>query len=223
MLYNYPTIIADGFFKYPLEVRDFALNLEYTPCMEGKFSGTRTDSLHKNHLVFFEQVINKILDCYSLQRTEYAASMHFHLTSEEFGDSGWVHCDAEIADLPSIASIVYLNLDNTSIDNGTTIYNIKTMGYDDRDCILERKRSFLDRKDNTMARKKHNQNFNPTVKIGNIFNRMVAYDNRNPHAGASYFGDNCTSSRLTLLTFFYSIKTFDNLTPLQRAELHCSL
>jgi hypothetical protein len=223
MLYNYPTIIVDGFFKYPLEVRDFALSLEYKSDPEGKFSGTRTDSLHKTHFIFFEQVVNKILDCNSLHRTEYSASMHFHFTGEEFGDSGWVHVDAEIADPPSIASIIYLNLDNTSIDNGTTIFNIKTMGYDDRVSILERKMSFIDRKDNVDTKMLHNKNYNPTLKIGNIFNRMVSFDNRNPHAGEGYFGHNLNSSRLTLLTFFYSIKTADRLTPLQRADMHYPL
>jgi hypothetical protein len=221
MIYDYPTIIVDRFFKYPLDIREFALQFKYVPSDIGTYSGVRTESLHITHINFFRSVCRKILDCYSIQFTDYNASMHFHLTGDKFGDTGWVHTDASQAQSPGIASIIYLNTDNNNLSNGTGLYKLNNPDYGQDyayDNIRDMKKSFIDATDNVDSKNQHNQNFVPTVKVGNIFNRMIAYDTRTPHSGETYFGSDLTSSRLTLLTFFNTIHTADNFTPLKRAE-----
>jgi len=222
MIYDYPVIVVDNFFKDPIAVRDLAMGMKYVTSDIGTYSGKRTESLHINHTNFFRRVCNKIMDCYSISYTDYSASMHFHLTGEEFGNSGWVHTDASRDGGSLLASIVYLNLDNNNIENGTSIYKLNNPdhGYS---AIGAMKKSFINAVDDKEAKEKHNLDYIPTVKVGNMFNRMVAYDSTNPHAGSGYYGQDNNTSRLTLLTFFESIKTLDGLTTLQRTNRYSDI
>jgi hypothetical protein len=218
MINDYPSIIVDGFFKDPLKIRDFALEFEYSPSPTGRFSGVRTKSLHFTHFNFFSQVCSKILDCYSIPFTGYTASMHFHLTGEEFGDSGWVHEDIDSGDdLPSMASIIFLNPQNNGMDTGTSLYKLNNFNHGN-DLSQVMKTSFIETNNIEDLRNKSNKDYMLTTKIGNFFNRMIAYDMRTPHSGGSYFGNSVTTSRLTLLTFFSNIETAGNYTPLRRAD-----
>ena len=217
MLYDYPTIIVDNFLKYPYDVREFALKFKFTSSSNGTYSGKRTESIHHTHPNFFQSLSNKILNCYSIQYVSYNATSYFHLTGEEFGDSGWVHTDAYGNQPPGVASIIYLNPQNNSIDNGTTHYKLDNLDHGN-ELVRDMKESFIEVKDKKDLRYKNNQDYMPTTKIGNIFNRMIAYDTRTPHAGASYFGNDITSSRLTLLTFFHNIQIDNNYTPLRHAD-----
>jgi hypothetical protein len=218
MIYDYPTLIVDGFFKYPLDIRDFALQFKFTPSNTGTFSGVRTESLHITHTNFFRNVCNKILDCYSIPFIDYTAYMHFHLTGEEFGDSGWVHEDINGGDdPPSIASIIYLNLQNNGMNTGTSLYKLNNFNRGG-DLVQDMKTSFIKKNNNEDLRQKNNTDYMLTAKIGNFFNRMIAYDMRTPHVGGSYFGNSLTTSRLTLLTFFTKIEIAGNYTPLRRAD-----
>ena len=223
MINDYPTIIVDNFFKYPLDIREFALQFEFNPSDKGTFGGVRTKSLHTSHQSFFRSVCSKILNCYSIQFTDYSAAMFFHLTGDEFGDTGWVHTDACGDRGLGIASIIYLNTDNNNLTNGTGLYKLTNPDYSvdhAEDNFKEMRKSYIDAKDNVCIKHNHNLNFEPTVMVGNMFNRMVAYDTRTPHAGSKYFGNDNISSRLTLLTFFHDIQITGkgNLTPLHRAE-----
>ena len=222
MIYDYPTIIVDNFLKYPLDVREFALQFKFEPSDIGIYSGVRTKSLHNTHPNFFRSVCNKILQCYSIQYNGYNATMHFHLTGAEFGDSGWVHTDAGEDIPPGIASIIYLNPQNNSIDTGTTLYKLHNL---DRsgELVRDMKTSFIEAEDKKELRRKNNLDYIPTTSVGNFLNRMVAYDTRTPHAGATYFGNDTTSSRLTLLTFFHRVESGDGYTPLRRAEAYSNI
>tara|TARA_R110000868_G_scaffold24225_2_gene95975 strand:+ start:159 stop:815 length:657 start_codon:yes stop_codon:yes gene_type:complete len=210
---NYPTIIVDNFFKYPHDVRNLAMSMEYTPNEIGLFSGVRTKSLHITHPNFFTEVCDKILNCYSIKYNDYVASMFFHLTGQENGDSGWVHRDANLL----LGSVIYLNLDNNSFDSGTTFYKLNNLNHS-KEYLNNMRESFKVSSDDKQSKIKHNQNFTPTINIGNMFNRMIAYDASNPHAGTGYYGTNKETSRLTLITFFGHIRTEENQTVLQRAN-----
>ena len=143
MIYDYPTIVVDRFFKDPYEVRKLALEMKYEPSPEGIFSGKRTESLHINYPNFFREVCKKILNCYSIPLINYNASMHFHITGEEFGNTGWVHNDGG-----TLASIVYLNVDSyNNINNGTSLYRVKNINKDEGTPTL--RKSFIEGKDYT--------------------------------------------------------------------------
>lgn len=210
---NYPTIIVDNFFKYPHDVRNLALSMVYEPSKEGMYSGVRTESLHITHPDFFTEVCNKILSCYSIKYQAYVASMFFHLTGQENGDFGWVHKDSNLL----LGSVIYLNFDNNSFDSGTTLYKLNNLDYSMKN-FSNMRESFKVASDDKQSKIKHNRNFTPTVNIGNMFNRMIAYDASNLHAGTGYYGTNKENTRLTLITFFGHIRTEENQTVLQRAN-----
>jgi hypothetical protein len=219
MIYNYPTVIIDNFFKDPLQVRDFALTFNYQPSPIGIFSGVRTDSLHDTHVNFFRSVCEKILNSLSLQYIDYKANLNFHLTGEEFGDNGWVHSDGNgISGQGAIlAAIVYLNPQCRDITGGTSLFKLKNLNHTNTS-VREMRKSFIDSVDNNELKELNNQNYNETVKVGGVFNRLVMYDAKQDHAGAGYFGDTLETSRLTMLVFFHEIITKNNNSPLRRAE-----
>jgi hypothetical protein len=204
-MYDYPTIIVDSFFKHPLDVREFALNLNYTPNLNGTYSGKRTESLHITYNYFFNNVCKKILNSCLIPFREYSAEMYFHLSSSSAGSTGWVHVDSAYSEI-ALASIIYLDINNNAIDHGTGIFKLKNLNYNKEKIKIMRK-SFVENISNDEDAFIHNQNYTPTVKISNEFNRMITYDPRNNHAGLGYFGDADNNSRLTLLTFFTKINT----------------
>ncbi len=219
MLFNYPTIIADGFFKDPFEVRKMALELEYKTSPQGVYSGKRTPSLHLTHLNFFREVCGKILDCYSIPYTNYSASMHFHTTGAEFGDSGWVHADSTKGEGSVLACLVYLNpFSQSDITCGTSLYRLTNLNYG-AETIPYMKESFISGVDNKNKKEEYNSNYIKTVDVGGNFNRMLAYDAKQYHTGSGYYGDDNNSSRLTLLTFFDSIQSESGYTVLDRADI----
>jgi hypothetical protein len=215
MIYDFPTIIVDSFFKEPMEVRKFALGMKYEPSSQGIFSGKRTESLHHNYPNFFKGVCKKILNCHSIPVVEYKAYMHFHTTCEEFGDVGWVHHDGGDVVL---AAIVYLNINcNNNINNGTSLYRAKNLNKIEGDPVL--RKSFIEGKDYKEEKNKHNSDYEEVIRVGEAFNRLISYDSFNYHTGAGYYGNSLETSRLTLLVFFEQIIAQDNKSTLRRAEL----
>lgn len=205
--------MVDNFLKDPLSIREFALSLEYKPSPKGIYSGKRTDTLRETHKYFFHQVCTKVLDCMSIPYIEFQADLRFHITGEEFGDSGWIHIDDNV----TLAGIVYLNPQCRDINNGTSIYRLNNFEYTPT-LNGEMRHAFMSGVDNDEVKTSVNQNYTETVKIGGVFNRLVTYDARQLHAGAGYFGDTHETSRLTMLVFFNKIINPEYLTPLQRAE-----
>ena len=218
MLYDFPTIIVDRFFKDPQSVRDLGLSLEFKKSEIARFSGKRTDSLHLTHPTFFRDVCNKIFNCYSLPVADFDASLHFHITGEEFGQSGWVHTDNAPEAGPGFATLIYLGPQDGEF--GTTLYRLSNLNYDQNDKSVEiLRQTFMTGVDCISEKEKYNSRYMETIKINNVFNRMISYDNRHPHAAAGYYGNTKNSMRLTLLAFFYQVKTEYNNYPLKRADL----
>ena len=220
MLYDYPTIIVDRFFKDPYVIRDFGLSLKFSNSKEGVFSGTRTDSLHSLYPTFFNEVCTKTLSCFSLNYESYSASLYFHKTGSNFGGTGWVHRDNE-SKIPGIASIIYLGHDTG--ESGTSIYKLKKIEYDHNiiDHMSLMRNSFISDNEDlvTDIKLKHNSEYVETVNIGSEFNRMIAYDSKTPHAGNGYYGSESNNMRLVMLCFFHEINLVEKTTPLKSAEL----
>lgn len=221
MLYDYPMIIVDNFFKYPLDIRNLALSLKYNSSAPNGPNGQKTQPLHTTHPNFFKRVCCKILDCYSIQYTDYTASMYFHskgdvanigpdqvdITTHEL--PGWIHTDRDAV----LASIIYLTPNFGNMNFGTSMFKFENLdqGHRQEPLVNEAGEAL---RDNKKARQEYNQNYKETLRVGNIFNRMIAYDGSTLHTGCGYFGNDPTTSRLTLLTFFHKINLKNNYTPL---------
>ena len=66
MIFNFPTICVDDFYKNPDQIRQFALNLEYNnkDNATGDYPGKRTELLHLTHPNFFNTFCQKLFSIY---------------------------------------------------------------------------------------------------------------------------------------------------------------
>ena len=218
MLFNYPTIIVDNFFIEPLAVRDFALTLEYTAHPQGAYSGKRSELINYRYPRLAKDILFKIFNCYSIEVIECDVEMAFAYTSDDAGQGGWVHHDWNINDRVDISSIIYLgNTSNNNLDNGTSLYKVHNPDYD-TSLMGKMRLDFINQTSNEDIKLQHNGSFTETTRIGEGFNKMVAYDARQLHAATGYYGKQKEDSRLTLLTFIKNIKTKSGLSPLEHAN-----
>jgi hypothetical protein len=217
-MFFYPTVIIDDFLKDPLKVREYALTLDFTK--GPNFSGTRTEFLHNSNYFFAHQICDKILMSCGIPYNNYKAEVHFHLTGEEFGNEGWPHTDFDYEDDTKFASIVYLNIEPSSLNSGTSIFRNKNFLSPDT-VVRDMQTSFQTGVDNVSLKKELHDSYEETIRVGGIFNRMIAYDARRPHCGNGYFGRTKGEQRLTLLCFFKHIETSlpKNFTPIVYADM----
>jgi hypothetical protein len=180
-------IIVDNFYENPMEVRNFALQQEYTE--NTYYPGKRTKSFAcKEHKERFEQIlkpfINKIVDFpYDTDNGKFQYS-----TSN---DHSWVHYDSNIR--MNYAGIIYLTPD-APVESGTAFYQ-----YID---------GTLDAHEDRIMKNEHNKyskdmtKWKLVDKVGNVFNRLVLFDSSRFHTAVDYFGKDIYDGRLYQVFFF---------------------
>lgn len=207
-----PTTIIDGFLDHPEALRDFALKQEYTPGRDGRWPGKRSKPLYELSPIVYETYIRKILSIFfnTNEHYTYNTDTTFQIVDKEY-ESGWIHRDDCI-----LTAILYLTPGSVS---GTSLYERKDILFDDRTYQDEKLKSYLagNGKDCGTARELHNQNFESTLDVKGIFNRLLLFNSLTYHGAHDFFGDNNNDSRLTLVTFFNGI-TGSFITPLQRSR-----
>lgn len=217
-MYYFPTIVIDDFFKEPLNIRDYALSMEYRS--SSNFSGVRTANLFEVNRFFAKNVCDKLLKSCGIPASRYTAGVFFHLTGAEYGAHGWPHEDYENYNGSIFASVTYLNPSSVGLDHGTSLFKQKKFE-DTLNSIQKMRDSFATGVEDTRAKEEYTLNFEETVRVGGSFNRTIAYDSRRPHCGNGYFGETKEDKRLTMVIFFDEILT--NLpkghTPIQYAEM----
>jgi hypothetical protein len=207
-----PTTIIDGFLDYPEVLRDFALKQEYKQSNDGRWPGVRSEPLHKLSPLIFETYIQKILNIFFTKEQPYTfnADSFFQIVNKDY-ESGWVHRDPDV-----VTAMLYLTPGSIS---GTSLYSKKNIFYNDGEHKDKKLNSYLGitGKTETIAREIHNSNFECTLDVKGIFNRMLVFDSQIYHAAHEFFGQDINDSRLTLVTFFTNITgTFS--APLQRSR-----
>ncbi len=206
-----PTTIIDGFLDYPEKLRDFALGQDYMPSEEGLWPGIRSKSLYDLSPLVYNAYIQKILNIFFLpsQPYNYVAESYFQIISKKY-DSGWVHKDSPCL----ITAMLYLTPDATS---GTSLYEKKDIFYNDIEYQKEKVKGNIDVVNNSVAREKHNKNYDKTLDVKGMFNRLFIFDSSTYHSAHDFFGSDNEESRLTLVTFFNDISGSFS-TPLQRIK-----
>lgn len=202
----FPTVVIDDFFKDPYKIRSYALEQKFFNCREigGNWPGRRTQSLLKLNPDLTNEISLKILSvfygCHAGASVEYEVDLYFQLIEPfEYRDinEGWVHKDRCM-----VSGIIYLNPNDTHL-GGTSIYQpvefiskgLPQIPYNDFD--KHPTNIYLN------AIKENNSKFKETIKISNVFNRMVMFDGKCPH-GVPMF-TNGEESRLTLVYFFHKV------------------
>jgi hypothetical protein len=206
--YNNYLICRDNYFEDPNAVVELSKSLNYSKSTY--FPGRRTGNL----LGFNEPIIKNFADWFA-NRISYdvfpGISMYelylcFHI-NEPFTDpqynKGWIHTD-----YGNLAGLVYLTEGEEHIDTGTSMFvgegdpsDSKGLPTDSdalKDFYLYNKvtpefaAGFENNKQVFEARE--------TIRIGNKFNRLIAYDSKMWHRPNS-FSTETNSPRVTLLFF----------------------
>jgi hypothetical protein len=211
-----PTTIVDNFFDNPDKVRQWAIQQSFRPDELGRWPGLRSKQISELDNLFFDSVVRKSLSLFfDLQQEidiSWVASMGFQIVHKNY-DSGWVHSDVSVS---QITGIVYLNKD-TNLAGGTSIMRKK-------ENILSLDLSFNKFKEESYLKKrtiqeveeyreKHNNQFEETINISNVYNRLVLFDSHLYHKAQSFFGED-DDARLTLV--FFISKLLVNNSPISR-------
>ena len=179
-----PTLwVIDNFYEDPLAIRNFALGLDYH--FSDYHRGRRTEHQYEipGTKERFEQIIGKKIT--NWMETHGMCGRFQHCTCE---DALVYHADAQ-----TLAATVYLTPD-APYECGTSLLAHKETGI--RHVSVEGS--------DIIWAKKH---LDPTPwdhidVVANVFNRLVIWDAKCPHAASKYFGYDKYDSRLFHMFFF---------------------
>jgi Family of unknown function (DUF6445) len=134
--------------------------------------------------------------------TNYETAIYFHINNSIDDlevNHGWIH-----KDIGNLAGLVYLTEQESNFDSGTSIFNSNVNTIDDLPEYMYAWREFnITRKPTDKIKegfKLNNLQFTETIRIGNQYNRLIAYDSKLSHRPNS-FSTNVENPRLTLLFF----------------------
>ena len=212
MLHNnyFPTTIVDGFFDNPDKIRQFALEQDFYSDDAGNWPGLRSAELFTLSPVVFNEVCRKILSLFFTadQAYSYNIESSFQIVNANY-NTGWVHKD------PSIITIMlYLTPGSFS---GTSLYLKKNILFDDNTFINDKISSYKLKSDNIEARNLNNQNYEETINVKGLYNRLLVFDSNIYHAAHDFFGSSKEDSRLTLVSFVHGL-IGDYRSPLLRSR-----
>lgn len=182
-------IVKDDFFNNPNSVYELSLKQEYSkseiyPGLRTENLLDSTDSDTRNFALFCAQRIK--FDVFA-GLTSFMLDIRFHI-NEPFDDTaantGWIHADPS-----DLAGLVYLTPNEESFDHGTSIF-IKKSEEDFSQLDFTSRLNFNLKNDVTpeyINELKDNwSNFTETIRVGNKYNRMVAYDAKSYHRPNRY-------------------------------------
>lgn len=218
MMHTIPVTILDNFLDGPDKIRAWALQQEYLPSEDGRWPGLRSKPIHELDTPFFHLVCRKFFsqfyDVQNMEEISWETKMFFQMVPKGY-DSGWIHSD----ELDSqITGIVYLS-PNANLNGGTSIYRNKSNLVQPIHVNTDiKKDSYLNKMSIQEAKKNkqdHNSQFEETIRISNVYNRLIGFDSHLIHAAQDFFGEG-DESRLTLI--FFVNKLFVNNSPVGRVR-----
>jgi hypothetical protein len=213
-----PFTCVDNFYSNPDAVREFALSLPYDneDNKIGFYPGVRTNSLSDIDSDFFNQFLMRFSSVFynldDLMKMRLGVYTTFHKIypydiKDSIKNMGWVHTDSPYV----ISGIIYLNK-NPGKNTGTSLYRKK----DDSDFDKEYEKSSYAKRDLYSTDKrdiseeeykncleKNNSMFEETLKVENVYNRMIAFDSDVWHSINSMAVDD--EFRLTQVFFVSSL------------------
>lgn len=211
-----PVTVLDNFFDNPDKVRTWALQQEYFADPSGRWPGLRSKELVELNEPFFHFVCKKFFaQFYNLdEEIEWVVSMRFQTVHKGY-EAGWVHSDEERS---QITGIIYLT-PNSNLGGGTSIYreksNLIKAVHQSNDIKINSYLNKITIKEAEEYRKAHNDQFEETIRVANIYNRLVSFDSHLHHSAQSFFGEN-DDARLTLV--FFVTKLLVNNPPVARVR-----
>lgn len=218
MMHTIPLTILDNFLDDPDKIRAWALQQEYHPAEDGRWPGLRSKPIHELDTPFFHLVCRKFFsqfyDVQNMEELSWEVTMNFQMVPKDYV-SGWIHSDEKLS---QITGIIYLS-PNANLNGGTSIYRDKTNLVQPIIVNNEFKNDSYLKKISIQEAKKHkeehNSQYEETIRVSNIYNRLISFDSQLIHGAQDFFGED-DGSRLTLI--FFVKKLFVNNTPVSRVR-----
>ena len=218
---NFPVVIVDNFFKNPEKVKNFALYQEFKRDETSNYPGLRTDCLSVIEPSLYNEFLKKFFSIYydfKFEEVNWIVEAKFQKTDNNF-DTGWIHYDNDGYSNNKIAGIVYLT-PNAPLNSGTSIYKTKNnvlIPLIDTQAKYSHYQINGNSEELKKLKEQEKEQFEETINISNIYNRLISFEAGEYHAAQNYFGED-NKSRLILV--FFVTKLDAHLTPLERANIH---
>ena len=200
----YPTTIVEDFFSDPDAIVKYAEDLEYSPSPTGHWPGVRSKHIGEINFNLFQYIGNKIYSLFHSTPAERCViDMWFQLITPYHEDKwnplnrGWVHRDT----FSNFGGIIYLTK-NPEKDTGTSIYKeVEGYYYQTENETKNKRNHFLGNgvpeKEYSESWKRNQSQYLETVKVENVYNRMLMFNSKTHHAVKTYG----TKPRLTIAFF----------------------
>jgi hypothetical protein len=196
---NLNFIVIDNFYENPIDVRNFAHNLDFED--HGFHPGKRTNiSYLTNHYEKFKMYLKPFGCTDIISSSPYSGSFQYNVSNNR----SWIHVDVTDGipeNYQGWAGIIFLTQD-CPFSAGTGFFKF----VDGTTCYKEIK--LLDNYDNIKERCQNFNDWELVTNIGNVFNRLVLFNSNLLHMSMDYFGFDINDSRLIQL-FFMGIKFSD--------------
>ena len=212
-----PLTIVDKFFDNPDSIRKWALSLPYYTDELGRWPGARTKALHEINPDFVDYFANKFFSLFfdfEKDNVQWSMDVCFQQIDKTYG-TGWIHQD----ELCRLAGLVYLSPDGDS-HSGTSIYartNEAIFAPNKMESIMTKidfyKGGNKTLEDAESYRKKVATEFTETVRVSNVYNRLLAYDGHMHHAPHEFTAER-ENARLTMVFFVNTLRA--DRPPIQR-------
>lgn len=216
---TYPVTIVDDFFDDPDKIVELAEELKWYQPDTGNWPGTRTKQLHIENERFFNYFGQKIHHLFHDTHPSYWELQAHFQKIKPFSDDqwdkrnqGWIHQDLDTW----FGGIVYLTKDPEP-DTGTSVYKTKNGFSLQYVSELKMKEKWylgedVSDEDYDAAFNAMSEQYQETVTIENVYNRLVLFNNKTYH-GVKTFG---SKPRLTLN--FFGMSMTGKIPPLQRSR-----
>lgn len=220
---KFPVTIFDNFFETPEIIREYALKQEFLQAEGGDWPGLRTTQLSELNQELFDVFCKKLFSLFfnyrncSIDWTVEATFQRvpdYGKTKYENMSQGWIHPDND----SFFSGVVYLNK-NFPPNTGTSIY---APTCDNLKFSVEEKRKYytgqyISDEEYSEALEKNNSQFVETVKVENVFNRLVLFESGQYHGVPSFYSGT-GEDRLTLVFFVHDLTINGDALPIRRSR-----
>ena len=203
----FPLYYTTNFFDNPDEIRQWAMNLEFTKPENGNYPGARTKPIHlidKNFYDFVHMKIMSLIYGRDLKKLIWETASFFQLIKPgdvKEDEKGWIHTDGESA----LTSIIYLTPGKSN--SGTNLYKPIKTGYQPKPYNIKKEfyKSGVMPKDYNEHKIELESNYKKLVSVNSEYNSFLAFDGGYHHG--TEWNLKPDEERLTLITFFQKINS----------------
>ena len=202
-----PVVIIDNFLADPDRFRKFGLDQTYYEDDEYRWPGERTPCLTLINPYIHELVCRKVLTVlYDNEAKHCDFDIQTCFNKSTGGHKkGWVH-----SDFPMIFTFIIYLSPNAKLEEGTSIFRPKQpMAISEMEAFSDLKKQVY-REGNKELEDKYRlevaEKFEETIRVNNIYNRLLIFDSNLYHSANDYISPN-DDPRLVCMGFAKSVRS----------------